>query len=42
MVKDHRTGWETSDVEGVLEGDITPFMEEFLRQTAGERSDSPR
>ena len=36
MVKDHRTGWETSDVEGVLEGDITPCMEEFLRQTAGD------
>ncbi|CAN5889543.1 hypothetical protein BH20GEM1_BH20GEM1_02260 [soil metagenome] len=42
MVKDHRTGWETSDVEGVLAGDITPFMEEYLRQGAGERSDSPR
>jgi peptide chain release factor 2 len=41
MVKDHRTGWETSDVASVLEGDITPFMEEYLRQTAGERSDSP-
>ena len=41
MVKDHRTGWETSDVEGVLEGDITPFMEEYLRQGAGARSDSP-
>ncbi len=40
LVKDHRTGWETSDVEGVLEGEITPFMEEYLRQTAGERSES--
>ena len=36
MVKDHRTGWETSDTESVLDGDITPFMEEFLRQTAGD------
>jgi peptide chain release factor 2 len=35
LVKDHRTGWETSDVEGVLEGEIRPFMEEYLRQTAG-------
>jgi peptide chain release factor 2 len=40
MVKDHRTGYETSDVESVLEGDITPFMEEYLRQSAGERSES--
>jgi peptide chain release factor 2 len=36
MVKDHRTGWETSDTESVLDGDITPFMEEYLRQTAGD------
>ena len=35
MVKDHRTGWETSDVEAVLEGELRPFMEEYLRQTAG-------
>ena len=40
LVKDHRTGHETSDVEGVLEGEITPFMEEYLRQTAGERPKS--
>ena len=31
MVKDHRTGIETSDVEGFLAGDIQGFIEEYLR-----------
>ncbi len=31
MVKDHRTGIETSDVEGFLAGDIQSFIEEYLR-----------
>jgi len=32
MVKDHRTELETSDVEGVLDGDLAPFIEAYLRQ----------
>ena len=35
LVKDHRTGHETSDVEGVLEGDVTGFMEAYLKRSAG-------
>ena len=30
MVKDLRTGWETADTQGVLDGDLNPFMKEFL------------
>jgi peptide chain release factor 2 len=33
MVKDHRTDYETQDVEGVLDGDLEKFMEAYLRQT---------
>lgn len=31
MVKDHRTNYETSNAEGVLDGDIELFMEAYLR-----------
>jgi peptide chain release factor 2 len=31
MVKDHRTGYETSNTKIVLEGDIDGFIESFLR-----------
>ena len=33
LVKDHRTGYETGNVQGVLEGGgLNPFMEAYLRQ----------
>ena len=31
MVKDHRTGWETGDVQGVMDGKLEPFVTAFLK-----------
>lgn len=31
MVKDHRTKYETSDAEGVLDGNLEPFIEAYLK-----------
>ena len=33
MVKDHRTNYETQDINGVLDGNLEPFMEAYLRVT---------
>jgi peptide chain release factor 2 len=34
MVKDHRTGHETGDTDRVLDGDLTPFIEAYLKSRA--------
>ena len=31
LAKDHRTGYETADVQGVLDGKLQPFINEFLK-----------
>jgi peptide chain release factor 2 len=33
-VKDHRTGYQTSNTEAVLDGDIDPFIKAFLLEQA--------
>lgn len=35
MVKDLRTRYETSDVDGVLDGDLDPFIDAYLEHTIG-------
>ena len=35
MVKDHRTGWETSNVTAVMDGDIEPFINKYLKRSQG-------
>ena len=32
LVKDNRTGIETGNIQGVMDGDLNPFIEGFLKQ----------
>ena len=41
MVKDHRTGAETSNVQAVMDGDIDPFIQAKLRGQKSGKSDEP-
>jgi peptide chain release factor 2 len=36
MVNDHRTGLKETDAHGVLDGDLDPFIEAFLRHRLAE------
>ncbi|HLB29642.1 MAG TPA: peptide chain release factor 2 [Dehalococcoidia bacterium] len=40
LVKDHRTGQETSDAPAVLDGDIDPFLEAYLRFSLQARAEA--
>lgn len=37
LVKDHRTGYQTSDAEAVLDGELDGFITAYLRSKLGER-----
>jgi len=39
LVKDHRSEHETSNVQAVLDGDLDPFVESFLRWNIGREGD---
>jgi peptide chain release factor 2 len=41
MVKDHRTGVETSNVQAVMDGDINAFIEGKLRGFTNKRGTTP-
>jgi peptide chain release factor 2 len=32
LVKDHRTGYETSNTQAVMDGNLEPFIKEYLVQ----------
>ncbi len=40
MVKDHRTGLTVGDIKGVMDGDIDPFILEYLRTAVGSGQNS--
>ncbi|MCI6858702.1 MAG: peptide chain release factor 2 [Eubacterium sp.] len=42
MVKDHRTGEETGNVQSVMDGNLDPFMNAYLRWVATAKKDSQK
>jgi peptide chain release factor 2 len=40
LVKDHRTGHETGNVDAVLDGRVMPFIDQYLRHRARQKEDA--
>ena len=36
LAKDHRTGYETGNVQAVLDGELQEFINEYLKETNNE------
>jgi peptide chain release factor 2 len=41
MIKDHRTGVETSNIQSVMDGDIDTFIEAKLRGLTNKKGSVP-
>lgn len=42
LVKDHRSDYETSDAENVLDGDVMPLIRAYLKTRVGNKSEGAR
>ncbi|NJK60658.1 MAG: peptide chain release factor 2 [Oscillatoriales cyanobacterium SM2_1_8] len=40
LVKDVRTSWETTDVQGVMDGKLAPFVQAYLRHQNGQQQNA--
>ena len=38
LIKDHRTGHEVGNVEGVMDGDLDPFIKAYLLWSRGQQA----
>jgi peptide chain release factor 2 len=38
MVKDHRTNFENGNIQAVMDGDLNPFIDAYLRSPTRERA----
>lgn len=42
LVKDHRTGFETGNVQAVMDGELNGFMESYLKLHGGKNWEDKR
>ena len=42
MVKDHRTNFEMGDIQGVMDGNLNPFIFAYLEEEAKKNEGKPK